>query len=121
VAAPLSQAKKVTMVSSGKGDVGASKLTGEVFDIMERLPLVVQGMTGVDISKVGNDPGGETAPTLDIRAGKLKNLQALVKSYQAWQLHLISRGVRGNSTPQFFLFIFLKVAIWRTVRLYLIL
>jgi flotillin len=51
VAAPLSQAKKVTMVSSGKGDVGASKLTGEVFDIMERLPLVVQGMTGVDISK----------------------------------------------------------------------
>ena len=27
VAAPLSQAKKITMASSGKGDVGVSKLT----------------------------------------------------------------------------------------------
>lgn len=51
VAAPLSQAKKITMVSSGKGDVGAAKLTGEVMQIMERLPQVIQGMTGVDISK----------------------------------------------------------------------
>ena len=52
IAAPLSQAKKVTMVSSGKGDVGAAKLTGEVLQVMEDLPKVVQGMTGVDISKV---------------------------------------------------------------------
>jgi len=51
VAAPLAQTKKVTMVSSGKGDVGAAKLTGEVFDIIEKLPLLVQNMTGVDISK----------------------------------------------------------------------
>ncbi|XP_071948100.1 flotillin-1-like isoform X1 [Antedon mediterranea] len=51
VAAPLAQAKKVTMVSSGKGDVGASKLTGEVMDIMDRLPKLVQSMTGVDIHK----------------------------------------------------------------------
>jgi len=51
IAAPLSQAKKVTMVSSGKGDVGAAKLTGEVLQVMEKLPEVVQGMTGVDISK----------------------------------------------------------------------
>jgi len=52
VAAPLSQCKKVTMVTSGKGDVGASKLTGEVFDIIERLPKMVEGMTGVELSKV---------------------------------------------------------------------
>ena len=52
VAAPLSQAKKITMVSSGKGDVGVSKLTNEVFDVMSKLPHVVEGMTGVDISKV---------------------------------------------------------------------
>ena len=52
IAAPLSQAKKITMVSSGKGDVGAAKLTNEVFEIMSRLPQVVEGMTGVDISKV---------------------------------------------------------------------
>ena len=53
VAAPLSQAKKITMVSSGKGDVGASKLTGEVLQVMEKLPEVIEGMTGVNISKVG--------------------------------------------------------------------
>ncbi|CAH1785301.1 unnamed protein product [Owenia fusiformis] len=51
IAAPLSQAKKITMVSSGKGDVGAAKLTGEVMEVMGRLPEVVEGMTGVNISK----------------------------------------------------------------------
>ncbi|XP_076264984.1 flotillin-1 isoform X1 [Rhynchophorus ferrugineus] len=51
VAAPLSQAKKVTMVSTGTGDVGAAKLTGEVFDIVNKVPLLVKNMTGVDISK----------------------------------------------------------------------
>lgn len=52
VAAPLSQTKKVVMVSSGKGDVGAAKLTTEVIEVMERLPKMVETMTGVDISKV---------------------------------------------------------------------
>jgi len=52
VAAPLSQTKKVTMVSSGKGELGAAKITGEVMDIVERLPQVVESMTGVDMSKV---------------------------------------------------------------------
>ncbi|XP_063853619.1 flotillin-1-like isoform X8 [Scylla paramamosain] len=52
VAAPLSQAKKVTMVSSGSSEVGASKLTGEVMDIITRVPAMVKTMTGVDVSKV---------------------------------------------------------------------
>lgn len=52
IAAPLAQTKKITMVSSGKGDVGVEKLTGEVIDIMEKLPGVVQRLTGVDIGKV---------------------------------------------------------------------
>jgi len=51
IAAPLAQTKKVTMVSTGQGDVGAAKLTGEVMEIMQKLPNVVNGMTGVDISK----------------------------------------------------------------------
>ncbi|XP_059483288.1 flotillin-1-like isoform X2 [Neocloeon triangulifer] len=51
VAAPLSQAKKVTMVSSGNGQIGASKLTGEVLDIVTRIPELVNCMTGVDIRK----------------------------------------------------------------------
>ena len=54
MSAPLSQAKKVTMVSSGNGDIGVSKLTNEVFEVMAKLPHVVEGMTGVDISKVSS-------------------------------------------------------------------
>lgn len=40
------------MVSIGKGDVGAAKLTGEVLDVMERLPKTVEGLTGVNMTKV---------------------------------------------------------------------
>ena len=43
----------MTMISIGKGDVGISKMTTEVFDIMERLPKMVEGVTGVDIATVG--------------------------------------------------------------------
>lgn len=39
------------MVSSGKGDVGVSKLTGEVLDIMEKMPNVVEKLTGINIQK----------------------------------------------------------------------
>ena len=52
VAAPLSRANKITMVADGNGEVGASRLTGEVMDIMTRMPLMVERMTGVDISKM---------------------------------------------------------------------
>lgn len=51
IAAPLSQAKKVTMVSMGKGEVGASKLTTEVLNVIEHIPKVVEGLTGVNITK----------------------------------------------------------------------
>ena len=40
------------MVSSGKGDVGPAKITGEVLDIMEKIPRVVENLTGINISKV---------------------------------------------------------------------
>ncbi|XP_068146464.1 flotillin-1 isoform X1 [Drosophila tropicalis] len=51
VAAPLSQAKKITMVSSGQGDVGAAKLTGEVLQIVNKVPELVKNITGVDIAR----------------------------------------------------------------------
>ncbi|XP_045108945.1 flotillin-1-like isoform X2 [Portunus trituberculatus] len=54
VAAPLSQAKKVTMVSSGDSEIGAAKLTGEVMDIITRVPAMVKTMTGVDVAKVSS-------------------------------------------------------------------
>lgn len=49
VAAPLTQAKKITMVSSGGGEVGAAKLTGEVLSIVSRIPEMVKQMTNIDI------------------------------------------------------------------------
>lgn len=51
VAAPLSQTKKLTMVSTGQSEVGASKLTGEVMDIIAKVPTMVKNMTGVDVTK----------------------------------------------------------------------
>ncbi|XP_022224261.1 flotillin-1 isoform X2 [Drosophila obscura] len=51
VAAPLSQAKKITMISSGQGDIGAAKLTGEILQIINTVPELVKSMTGVDISR----------------------------------------------------------------------
>lgn len=51
IADPLTKTKKVVMVSSGNSDVGAAKLTEEVIDIIEKLPKVVNSMTGVDITK----------------------------------------------------------------------
>eukprot|EP00794_Sanderia_malayensis_P016207 gene16207-17838_t len=54
VAAPLAACKKVTMVSSGDGAVGASKLTGELLDIVVRLPKAMEEMTGIDITKSQN-------------------------------------------------------------------
>jgi len=52
IAAPLSQAKKLTMVSGGSSEVGVSKITTEVLQVVERLPKLVEGITGVDIAKV---------------------------------------------------------------------
>lgn len=52
VSAPLCNAKKITMVSSGQADVGAAKLTGEVLDIMRKVPSLVEDLTGVEMKKV---------------------------------------------------------------------
>lgn len=58
ISKPLCEAKKVTMVCSGGAEVGAAKLSGEVLDIMTRLPEAVEKLTGVNISQV-------TPPTHD--------------------------------------------------------
>uniref|UniRef100_A0A8C9TXI4 Flotillin n=1 Tax=Scleropages formosus TaxID=113540 RepID=A0A8C9TXI4_SCLFO len=52
ISKPLSAAQKVTMVSNGGSEVGAAKLTGEVLDIMTRLPQAVEKLTGVSISQM---------------------------------------------------------------------
>ena len=55
VAAPLSQTKKITMVSSGGGEIGAAKLTGEILAIVNKVPELVKSMTGVDITRVNQN------------------------------------------------------------------
>lgn len=51
IAAPLSKVNKVTMISTGSKDVGASKITGELLDIVIRMPQAMEQLTGVDITK----------------------------------------------------------------------
>jgi len=51
VSTPLSKCKRIQMVSDGDGPIGASRITGEVLDIMNSLPEMVKGMTGVDITQ----------------------------------------------------------------------
>ncbi|CRL03357.1 CLUMA_CG016333, isoform A [Clunio marinus] len=51
VAAPLTQTKKITMVSSGTGEIGAAKLAGEVLSIVGCVPELVKQLTNIDISK----------------------------------------------------------------------
>uniref|UniRef100_A0A9J8BKF9 Flotillin n=1 Tax=Cyprinus carpio carpio TaxID=630221 RepID=A0A9J8BKF9_CYPCA len=51
ISRPLCAAQKVTMVSSGGSEVGVAKLTGEVLEIMSRLPSAVEKLTGVNISQ----------------------------------------------------------------------
>jgi len=50
VSGPISQTKKITMVASGDGPVGANRMTQEVLDIMSSLPDTVKKMTGVDLT-----------------------------------------------------------------------
>lgn len=65
IAAPLSQAKKISMVSDGSGELGAAKLTNEVLQIMQSVPNLVKNMTGVDIT-TQMSRGGITARSVSI-------------------------------------------------------
>lgn len=47
--APLMSCKKIKIVSSGEGEIGTAKLTQEVVDIMNSVPLLLQKNTGVNI------------------------------------------------------------------------
>uniref|UniRef100_V9KUC3 Flotillin n=1 Tax=Callorhinchus milii TaxID=7868 RepID=V9KUC3_CALMI len=57
ISKPLTKVKKVTMISSGGGEVGASRLTNEVLDIMNRLPDTMEKLTGVNIIQHSHKPG----------------------------------------------------------------
>merc|ERR1712215_403582 len=50
IGGPITETNKITMVSTGDGPIGASRVTNEVLDIMGSLPDTVKKMTGVDIT-----------------------------------------------------------------------
>ncbi|XP_014670272.1 PREDICTED: flotillin-1-like [Priapulus caudatus] len=52
VTKPLKKTNRIVMVSSGNSDVGASKLTGEVINIVNQLPTIAKSMTGLDVSSI---------------------------------------------------------------------
>lgn len=53
ISEPLSKTEKIVIVSNGDGaGGGVSKLTGDVTKILSQLPPVVEGLTGVDLTKL---------------------------------------------------------------------
>lgn len=52
VAAPLAETRKITMVSTGSGDVGVSKLTDEILDVIIKIPKIVKAFSGADLKKL---------------------------------------------------------------------
>ncbi|PIO39893.1 hypothetical protein AB205_0016630 [Aquarana catesbeiana] len=52
ISKPLTKVNKIKMVSSSGTEVGAAKITGEVLDILNRLPETVEKLTGINISQL---------------------------------------------------------------------
>lgn len=40
------------MVSTGPGEIGVAKLTGEIMDVVIKVPEMVHKLTGVDVTEV---------------------------------------------------------------------
>ncbi|KAM8954201.1 flotillin-1 [Pelodytes ibericus] len=53
ISKPLTQVKKIKMISSGGSEVGVAKMTGEVLEILNRLPEAVERLTGISINQSG--------------------------------------------------------------------
>ena len=56
VSSPLSNCDKVTMVSTGDGEVGIAKLTNEIIRVIEGLPLIITSLTGQDMKTYMSKP-----------------------------------------------------------------
>ena len=67
VSEPLSKVDKIVIVDGGSGASGASKLTGQVAQILAQLPTVVESLSGIDLkqfmSKFGKSGQSPAAPT----------------------------------------------------------
>ena len=52
IAEPLGKTEKITIVSSGDGALGASKITKDIVDIVAQLPPVLEGVSGINIKEL---------------------------------------------------------------------
>jgi flotillin len=51
VSEPLSKVDKIVIVDGGGGASGASKLTGQVAQVLAQLPMVVEALSGIDLKE----------------------------------------------------------------------
>jgi flotillin len=52
VAEPLSKIDRITMVNTGNGEIGISKVTGEVAKVIAQVPPVLEALTGLKIEQL---------------------------------------------------------------------
>jgi len=53
VAEPLSKVDKMVVIDSGSDSGGASKVTGQVANVLAQVPSVIEAISGLDITKLG--------------------------------------------------------------------
>jgi flotillin len=52
IAEPLGKTDKITIVSTGEGGLGASKITKDIVDIVGQLPPVLEGVSGINLKEL---------------------------------------------------------------------
>ena len=58
MAAPLAKTERIVMINSGDGSMGASKITGDIANMMAQVPATIEALTGVDLFEaLKNLPG----------------------------------------------------------------
>jgi flotillin len=55
VSEPLSKVEKIVIIGGSDGNLGSSKITGQITNILAQLPELIQTTTGIDIKKIIKD------------------------------------------------------------------
>jgi flotillin len=62
IAEPLSKIDRITMVNTGNGDSGVSRVTGELAKVITQVPPVVESLTGLKMEKLFDKLRDSPAP-----------------------------------------------------------
>ena len=60
----MTQTEKIVIISNGSDGAGASKLTGDVTNIIAQMPATIEALTGVNLEKAL-----QTLPGIGQKAG----------------------------------------------------